>query len=480
MISNRFAHNFFIHKGVELGLLGLLSSLGMFVALYVVGGYQLLRERKIYSVHQKLVLTGLLAILAGRLLEQMVGVAAVSGLTISWVLLGIFVALPAIMRVSQEAPDPKPSPQPSRKSLHHHTPTRLHSVHGGRIWRVAVVAVLIFGIGALTWSKSISYPWAGVKAREGLNQILEGDFPRALSSLDQAIDLAPDVSVYHLLKAATYSMYLINNLTPRDIDCGFFQNSGAYDACLARKAYLSNREAFEQRPFDWSSRLALAKSALTLAKIEGDSDLAAEAIQLHRQVAELDPHAWWRWESLAGAYLQVGQPEAVFPPLERSMAIVAGTALSANSLLLQGMAYKELAQPRKALEAFDAAVLLDYPNVKPSVYTDRGAVYNDLGQYHRAIQELNEAIILNPSLATAYINRGNAYGNLDQLHRAIEDFNEAVRLNPRYGLAYSNRALAYTYLGRDPEAQQDVERASELGADTASLLATIEQLRQGR
>ena len=64
----------------------------------LAGGYQLLRSRHSYSTAHRLVLIALMAALAGRLLEQMVGLAKVSDLTIFWVILGIFVALPGLMR----------------------------------------------------------------------------------------------------------------------------------------------------------------------------------------------------------------------------------------------------------------------------------------------------------------------------------------------------------------------------------------------
>ena len=106
------AHNYFLHQGVELGFLGLLSSLGLFVVPLLGGGYLLLRERRSYSPAHKIVLIGLLGILAGRFLEEMVGVARVSDLTIFWVLLAIFVALPEVMQAPQalvESPTPPQS-----------------------------------------------------------------------------------------------------------------------------------------------------------------------------------------------------------------------------------------------------------------------------------------------------------------------------------------------------------------------------------
>ena len=43
-----------------------------------------------------------------------------------------------------------------------------------------VAICLIAGIGALTWTKSVSYLEAGFKARDGLENIRETDFQTAL------------------------------------------------------------------------------------------------------------------------------------------------------------------------------------------------------------------------------------------------------------------------------------------------------------
>ena len=103
------AHNYFIHQTVEQGFLGTLSSLGVFAAVFLAAAYQLIRSKNEMSPIEKLILITLLSVLAGRALEMVVRVARVSDLTVFWVLLGMFAALPVV------AVDPQTSSRPVRQ-----------------------------------------------------------------------------------------------------------------------------------------------------------------------------------------------------------------------------------------------------------------------------------------------------------------------------------------------------------------------------
>ena len=64
--------------------------------------------------------------------------------------------------------------------------------------------------------------------------------------------------------------------------------------------------------------------------------------------------------------------------------------------------------------------------------------------------------------------------------RAIEDYDKAIRLNTQNALAYINRGLAYTQLGMDAEAQQDIERAVELGFARGAVESSIAEAKSQR
>ena len=104
---------------------------------------------------------------------------------------------------------------------------------------------------------------------------------------------------------------------------------------------------------------------------------------------------------------------------------VVDTAIAANN---QGLIYNNNGEYDKAMSAFTKAIELD-PNFALS-YSNRGWVHIKLGQYEQAIADCTKAIELDPSLALAYNNRGWAYMELEQYEQAIADLDKAMELDP--------------------------------------------------
>jgi Tfp pilus assembly protein PilF len=98
-------------------------------------------------------------------------------------------------------------------------------------------------------------------------------------------------------------------------------------------------------------------------------------------------------------------------------------------------------------------------------YYFRGLLYFNLGQYDKAISDINEAIRLEPKSKDAYLyylNRGRAYANLKQNDKAISDITETIRQKPDWDLAYDERAIVYSNLGQYHKAISDYSEAIRL------------------
>ena len=316
------AHNFFIHQGVESGVLGLLSSLGIFVVPLALGGYLLIRQRRNYSTVHKLILIGLLATLVGRSLEQMVGLARVSDLIIFWVLLGAFAALPIAMKTSR-------SPGESSDAVGATTPGLALGPSSGegnfdwqRALRLLLVALLVTGIGALTWVKTISYPRAAVIAAKAAEQSRDGDLQGALSSYDRAIELASDVWINYNRRAAVYYAYWNSDQEPKASECRLQSKGRPYETCLVEKVYSANLGGVKQRPYNFRAHHTLAGSALELATANGEPESINAALQFSRETVDLVPNAWPLYNQLAFTHVTLAEAEAALDPLKQSLNMI--------------------------------------------------------------------------------------------------------------------------------------------------------------
>jgi len=443
------AHNYFIQHWVELGLLGLVASLGIFILPAVATGWGILRNKDKFSFSQKVLLIGLVSVVAGRFVEQMVGVAKLSDTLLFWVVLALLVCLPVLLP-SGVPPASEPDRLPLVRSRRRRdrgrgavtTPFR----DAGIYWRFAIAAVLIVGILGLTWVKNVNNLRA-LNQVSGLNQAFaDGNLNASLAMLDRAIELAPDVYHYRSNLGAVYSAY--RSAAAQEPDCSLrAADVTAYEVCLVQKVSDIYAAEVAHSPWRWESRLDSAEATVALFRLTQEGDRAAEAARLYRETATMVPHSWKLRNLLAQMLIAVGDPESALLEIDRSLAITGDSPNSADAILLKGQAYIRL-----------------------------GHAYVGAGQYQQAVESYNEGIRLNPKNALAYNNRGGAYTQLGQYDPAIADYGEALRIDPQYANAYFNRALAYASSGRFAEAWQDVGRASELGADRTILENAINEL----
>jgi tetratricopeptide (TPR) repeat protein len=131
----------------------------------------------------------------------------------------------------------------------------------------------------------------------------------------------------------------------------------------------------------------------------------------------------------------------------------------------RGITYDNKGNYDRAIQNLDEAIRLNPNNAK--AFADRGADYNKKGDYDRAIQDLNQAIRLNPSNDNAFYNRARAYDNKGDYNRAIQDLDDAIRLNPNNADAFADRGTDYNNKGDYDRAIQDLNQAIRLDPSNA-------------
>lgn len=87
------------------------------------------------------------------------------------------------------------------------------------------------------------------------------------------------------------------------------------------------------------------------------------------------------------------------------------------------------------------------------------------GDYSKCIEDLDEAIALQPSAAGAYFTRGRAYIELNRLDEAIVDLSRAAELSPNRAQTLRERGQVYRLRGEVGLAEQDERDAAAIEGD---------------
>ena len=377
------AHNFVLHHWVEQGILGLFSSLGIFVAFFTAGFIQLWRNRETYPTTYKLILVTLLATVAGRAVEMMVGVAREPDLVLFWIILAVFVVLPSVMGPSAQTSKIASGPDDGAAGRQERCrgERRVRESGGGRSSAAAIrpirvtglvlVSTLVVFIGWLSWDKNVDYAWAARIAASAHDDYIGGNLESAEVQIRGAIDKAPDVPVYYDILAGVYDSHrytAVNNpgmelqpcevaflLEPRD-DLPP-QSSGSYDRC-AWEAYESNMKGSRKNPNSAQVKLTLANSTLNLALL-GYEEKEEEAIGYFKELTGMLPSSWPMHNALATAQIRLGREQDALASLNESLSIARNPAHSAQVYYLRGLAQRRLNRAQEAIASFQRSLAAD-------------------------------------------------------------------------------------------------------------------------
>jgi tetratricopeptide (TPR) repeat protein len=119
------------------------------------------------------------------------------------------------------------------------------------------------------------------------------------------------------------------------------------------------------------------------------------------------------------------------------------------------------------------AIKLDPAN--PTHYNNRGLVKNQLKQFADALPDFDYAIKLDSKMAFAYNNKAFSLLKLKRFDNALEAVNASLNLNNKNAYAYKNRAEIFIALNSKQKACMDLIEAEKLSNDK-ELTKEIKQL----
>lgn len=117
--------------------------------------------------------------------------------------------------------------------------------------------------------------------------------------------------------------------------------------------------------------------------------------------------------------------------------------------------------PEEAIQDLTEAIRLE-PD-KPAAYILRGKAYYKAGLNRRAVDDLTNVIRMEPENASVYALRGFAYGDMAQYDLAVQDFDKAILLIPGTASYYKGRGDIYLFSNKITEACQSFKKACEYG-----------------
>jgi tetratricopeptide (TPR) repeat protein len=119
----------------------------------------------------------------------------------------------------------------------------------------------------------------------------------------------------------------------------------------------------------------------------------------------------------------------------------------------------------KALPYLEIVIKTEIPLLKAWAYFSMGICYQELGNYTKVIEVLNQAIRIDPNFALAHFGLGHAYGKLGNYIKAIEALKQAIRIDPNYTDAYCNLGFVYGILGLYKDAIEAFKQAIRIDPD---------------
>lgn len=105
----------------------------------------------------------------------------------------------------------------------------------------------------------------------------------------------------------------------------------------------------------------------------------------------------------------------------------------------RGVVFQAQGEYGVAIKNYDLALFLEPGNAR--VYSNRGTALEALGEAYLAIDNFVRAICYDPTFENAWYNMGNSLKTLEKYSQAVWCYERAVSLNPLFWQSYTNQGL---------------------------------------
>ncbi|MCK5358971.1 MAG: tetratricopeptide repeat protein [Elusimicrobiales bacterium] len=177
----------------------------------------------------------------------------------------------------------------------------------------------------------------------------------------------------------------------------------------------------------------------------------AQSLKLMRTIKKVRLKDWVLNCAMGEILLCAGKKQEAFKQFDRAYG---ASGKNSNVKAWKGECYLFIGQYEKAIKELNIAV----EDNNYIAYTWRGAAHLKLGMYKEALEDLNKAVKLAPSDLEAYIWRGESHRILKNFKLSLKDFNYVIKKNKSYFWAYFNRALIKSALKNYKAMERDFKK----------------------
>ncbi|MDA1228394.1 MAG: hypothetical protein BZY79_00280 [SAR202 cluster bacterium Casp-Chloro-G4] len=374
------AQNAFLHRTVELGLLGGLSEMALYLVAIAAIIWLFFRHIEEMTSDHKMILVVLTAALVGRMAQQMFDIGRGSDTMLFWVLLAL---IPAALRAWPLSSGSQ-SFNFGNYAMSRERPVYLQGA------RVALVLLLVVAMGWLVTDKSVNVVRAdAVAARAEMVETTERNRAEALALFDEAIELAPTLPNYYRLRGDF--LVAVNETVPPGLESNADLEEIYADRVMALRA----------DPLAGESLLDMANIGFNLTRA-GYEGLDADAVEQYKELMALSPnfsesHALL-WILVAVAYMDAGQLERSLDFLNNALSVESSDFTHAKALFIQGAAYSELGEPGKAIDSLNMVLEISSdPKMMMETYRMLANAYSDSGEPQLAGEHYERYILIRDS-----------------------------------------------------------------------------------
>ena len=152
--------------------------------------------------------------------------------------------------------------------------------------------------------------------------------------------------------------------------------------------------------------------------------------------------------------------------------------MRSEALHSRSLAHINLGDIQSAINDLTDAILID-PNMAIA-YGDRGAAFMRIKDYEKAVSDLGKAVNLDETYISAYLNRGISLFQLTQYSSAVEDYDQVLMLDSERVDVFAHLARAYTMLGIEEKVNENLQKLIDKDVDISELSNELIELSQTR